>query len=263
MDKSWMNKSRSSREYLQGVKDFLGYASTNASKDGTISCPCVRCVNSYILKIDVVHDHLVSFGISKGYDRWYGETTLATTFANPCEAHVEDMELDHDDIHNILDDTFPMHIRFVEEIGDEVNASASSNKGPSVQQPTQVPDKNAQKFYDLLKDAEQPLYEGCTKYIKLSAILHLYHVKCLKGLTNDTITMIFQAVKDMLPSDAKLPKDYYEDKKIIKGLGLSYEKIHACPNDCMLFWKEHANDDFCKCGASRWITDELNETNLV
>ncbi|KAH7834062.1 hypothetical protein Vadar_012374 [Vaccinium darrowii] len=75
--------------------------------------------------------------------------------------------------------------------------------------------------------------------------------------------MILRLLKVMLPPDAKLPKDCYEAKKIIKDLGLNYEKIHACPNDCMLFWKEHANDDFCKCCASRWVTNDAgSEPNV-
>lgn len=55
----------------------------------------------------------------------------------------------------------------------------------------------------------------------------------------------------MLPSYANLLKDYYDVKKIIKDLGLDYEKIHVCPNDFMLFWKEHANNEVCHYGASR------------
>ena len=42
-----------------------------------------------------------------------------------------------------------------------------------------------------------------------------------------------------------LPKKYYEVKKIIRGLGLDYEKIHACPKDCMLFRGERANQESC------------------
>ena len=58
--------------------------------------------------------------------------------------------------------------------------------------------------------------------------------------------MLLQVLQDLLPSDAK---------KIIKDLGLGYEKIHACPNDCMLFWKENANLDACPhCEESRWKT---------
>jgi hypothetical protein len=31
----------------------------------------------------------------------------------------------------------------------------------------------------------------------------------------------------------------------MKDLGLGYEKIPACRNDCMLFWKENENLDIC------------------
>ena len=50
-----------------------------------------------------------------------------------------------------------------------------------------------------------------------------------------------------------LAVSYYEAKKTIKDHGLSYNKIDACRNDCMLFWKENAKLDACKvCHASRW-----------
>jgi hypothetical protein len=34
----------------------------------------------------------------------------------------------------------------------------------------------------------------------------------------------------------------YQFKKIMSALGLKYEKIGVCPDNCMLFWKEHANE---------------------
>ena len=46
---------------------------------------------------------------------------------------------------------------------------------------------------------------------------------------------------------------FYEAKKILCSLGLQYEKIHACPNDCMLYRKEFADNKSCPiCGESRW-----------
>ena len=40
---------------------------------------------------------------------------------------------------------------------------------------------------------------------------------------------------------------------MIKDLGLDYKKIDACPNDCMLYWREHEKDNSCyKRGASQW-----------
>jgi hypothetical protein len=38
------------------------------------------------------------------------------------------------------------------------------------------------------------------------------------------------------------------------ALGLKYEKIDVCPDNCMLFWKEHANEKKClECGQSSFI----------
>uniref|UniRef100_A0A803N7J0 Uncharacterized protein n=1 Tax=Chenopodium quinoa TaxID=63459 RepID=A0A803N7J0_CHEQI len=46
---------------------------------------------------------------------------------------------------------------------------------------------------------------------------------------------------------------------MIKSLSLESIKIDACPNNCMLFWKDHANADECvKCHASKWKIDEHN-----
>ena len=41
-------------------------------------------------------------------------------------------------------------------------------------------------------------------------------------------------------------------------MGLGYEKILACHNDCMLFWKDNNDLDSCvKCGQSKW-KDEVH-----
>jgi hypothetical protein len=40
----------------------------------------------------------------------------------------------------------------------------------------------------------------------------------------------------------KLPKDMYHSKKLVKGLGMDYEKIDLCRNSCMLFWNEHKEE---------------------
>ncbi|XP_056688131.1 uncharacterized protein [Spinacia oleracea] len=42
-------------------------------------------------------------------------------------------------------------------------------------------------------------------------------------------------------------------KPLYEDLGLSYEKIDACVNDCMLFWKDDEQLEHCKvCKAARW-----------
>ncbi|WVZ76715.1 hypothetical protein U9M48_024667 [Paspalum notatum var. saurae] len=44
-----------------------------------------------------------------------------------------------------------------------------------------------------------------------------------------------------------------EAKKLIRALGLGYESIHVCPNNCVLFRKAYEKNNECPiCGASRW-----------
>ena len=69
--------------------------------------------------------------------------------------------------------------------------------------------------------------------------------------------MLLQFLLDFLHSNAKLPKDCYETREIIKDLGLSYKKIHAYPKNCILYWKENANFEACpNCNRSRWESNE-------
>ncbi|XP_058784764.1 uncharacterized protein LOC131659614 [Vicia villosa] len=60
--------------------------------------------------------------------------------------------------------------------------------------------------------------------------------------------------------DLNISESFYKTKAMISGLGLDYKKIDACPNDCMLFWKEHEKDISCTiCEASRWKQNAATE----
>lgn len=48
-------------------------------------------------------------------------------------------------------------------------------------------------------------------------------------------------VKGCITRRQSMPNSFYDTKKAILGLGLGYEKIHACPNDCILNWRDLAN----------------------
>jgi len=65
--------------------------------------------------------------------------------------------------------------------------------------------------------------------------------------------MLLKFLEELLPENSCLPSSYQDCKLIIKDLGFSYEKIDACPNDCVLFRKEYENEVRCpKCHASRY-----------
>jgi len=38
-----------------------------------------------------------------------------------------------------------------------------------------------------------------------------------------------------------VPENLYRSKKMVNELGLGYEKIDACPNHCMLYYKENSD----------------------
>ena len=58
----------------------------------------------------------------------------------------------------------------------------------------------------------------------------------------------------MLPKDNELPATTYEAKQVLCPLGLEIQKIHACPNDCILYrGEEYEKLDACLvCHASRY-----------
>jgi hypothetical protein len=50
----------------------------------------------------------------------------------------------------------------------------------------------------------------------------------------------------MLPKDNELPATTYKAKLLVCPLGLEVQKIHACPNDCILY----RNDEYENLDAS-------------
>ncbi|CAL2260020.1 unnamed protein product [Prunus armeniaca] len=68
------------------------------------------------------------------------------------------------------------------------------------------------EFANVIGDGDQPLYPGSKLLI-------------LQGYS--------------LPEGNTLPSSMYEAKKTLSALRMSYEKIHVCPNDCILYRKDN------------------------
>ena len=84
-------------------------------------------------------------------------------------------------------------------------------------------------------------------------MLSLVNVKARYGWSDKSFTSLLQIVHDLLPQDNTLPKSYYQAKKILCPMGMEYQKIHACPNDCILYRHEFEEMSKCpRCGASRY-----------
>ena len=154
----------------------------------------------------------------------------------------------------MLRDLFGVHD--VREHNNESQPGVHGAKEPIIDD---EPDKgDAQKYDDLLKQANKPLHEK-TKHSKLSAIIHLYNLKCVGGVTNTIFSAFLEFVNQLLPDDGEaLPVNTYKAKKFSRDMGFEYEKIIACHNDCTLFWKDNKTLDSCvKYGQSKW-NDEVH-----
>nr|XP_016503730.1 PREDICTED: uncharacterized protein LOC107821792 [Nicotiana tabacum]XP_016503731.1 PREDICTED: uncharacterized protein LOC107821792 [Nicotiana tabacum]XP_016503732.1 PREDICTED: uncharacterized protein LOC107821792 [Nicotiana tabacum] len=120
--------------------------------------------------------------------------------------------------------------------------------------------EDAKRFFKF-RGREQELYLGCENFNKQSFTIRLYLFKSLHGLSNVAFLDLLELLKELFPF-AKLPESFNKAKNMIKDLGLHYDKIHACPNDCMLFWNDNAKADNCSvCGSSRWKSSNRALTN--
>ncbi|XP_054782392.1 uncharacterized protein LOC129289620 [Prosopis cineraria] len=107
------------------------------------------------------------------------------------------------------------------------------------------------EMLEMLKsDAEKPLYVGCTEFTKLSVVLKLYNLKVSNGWSDKSFTENLTLIKQLLPANNELLRTIYEVKQMLRSIGMSYEKIHACLNDCILFRNKYASLMECpKCNA--------------
>nr|ABA97946.2 transposon protein, putative, CACTA, En/Spm sub-class [Oryza sativa Japonica Group] len=119
---------------------------------------------------------------------------------------------------------------------------------------TEDNDRDFEKFSKLVEDCQMSLYDGCkSKHSKLSCVLELMKLKASNGWLYKSFTELLELLKDLLPEGNNLPQTTYEAKQVLCPLGLEVRRIHACPNDCILYYKEYADLDVCPIyGASRY-----------
>lgn len=218
-----------SEEYENGVEEFVKIAVKHATDRDRIICPCLNCCYGGRGNGVVLRNHLLANGIDRSYTCWTMHSEMSNNnvdFQNneTYESNEFDTNtFDHDRVDEMLD--------VVEE---------DLRDCPEM-------------FERLVSDSEKPLYDGCSKFTRMSAVLKLYNIKARNGWSDKSFTDLLTLLIDMLPKDNVLPSRNYEAKKMLCSIGMSYEKIHACPNDCILFRNEYASLNECpKCNVSRY-----------
>nr|KYP76305.1 hypothetical protein KK1_020539 [Cajanus cajan] len=194
--------------------------------NGRFFCPCVNCCNATRLELDVIREHLLCDGFLKNYTHWiwHGENVDIQSVSVETQTQTFTQEIDMDDrLEEMLRDVDPESF------------------------------KRAHMYETICNDLEKPLYPNCTKFTRLSAILRLFNLKARNGWSDKSFTELLELLKEMLPEGNTLPNRNYEAKKVLCPMGLEYKKIHACPNDCMLYHGEFEGLHQCpRCGLSRY-----------
>ena len=236
MDRRWVHGRLFSDEYLKGVEEFMKFVRGKFSEDEEILCPCSICLNQMYRHQTMVQRHLLMNGMQSSYTKWihHGEELDVDVV----EMHVTDDGAGHDgDIDAV---------RF-EELLEGLQTAAVEEGGIA----------DDLFLTNLMAEAKRELYPGCTKFSKFSFVVKLLHMKSFYRISNTAFSAILKLLGKAFPAVNTVPKSYDDAKKLLRRLGLGYESIHVCLNNCVLFRKQYAELDHCPFyETSRWKDPE-------
>ena len=87
-------------------------------------------------------------------------------------------------------------------------------------------------------------------------------VKTSERMTNKSFDAMLAAFHESFPDASELPHTYSKMKNFLRAVGIGYDMIHVCKNNCVLFRKDYANLSECpKCKSSRWKDGDAVKRN--
>jgi len=239
-----------SKEFIDGVHEFIEAAEIH-KYDGFVRCPCKFCKNEKDYSSSrTIHSHLFNSGFMPNYYVWtkHGERGIVLDNNVEEEDRIPDFAANYNSFFNdtamgepeedtegyVVEDDLGQMLREAEE-GCET-------------------EKESRDLKRMLEDYRTLLYPDCKQdQKKLGTTLELLQWKASNGLSDKGFEELLKLIKNLLPEGNTLPETTYEAKKVVCPLGLEAQKIHACPNDCILYRGEYENLDSCPvCNACRY-----------
>ena len=249
-----MYGDRRSGAYREGVRSFIVVAEANKRRDGFMCCPCVECRNEKdYTSSRVIQSHLLRSGFMSGYNVWtkHGERGVMMEDG-------DEEENDDDNYRSMFPEYAYTAMEDNEEGGEERGPDEPADDlGRVISDAKRGCDteKERLQFEQMLQDHNKLLYPSCEDgQKKLGSTLELLKWKAETGVTDSGFEKLLLLMKKMLPRKNEFPTSTYEAKKLFCPLGLDVQKIHACPNDCILYRGEkYENMDKCLvCTALRY-----------
>jgi hypothetical protein len=107
---------------------------------------------------------------------------------------------------------------------DEMIADIGSEYEVGSREQGQPPEM--QNFYRLLTTADEKVHDGIDVTV-LQVVTCLMVMKSKYSFSNQCYNDIVKLIIDLIPTKHNMPKDLYQSKKIVSGLGMNYEKVKA------------------------------------
>ena len=263
MNRQWMYGDRHTSEYIKGVHDFLEVAEAN-KQNGFMCCPCPICGNmkSYSDR-KILHTHLLYKGFMPHYNVWTRHGEIGVMMEDGEEEEYDD---------NYVPPEYGDATEHQDAPDDVHDGAATGEAAEDQEEPDDVPDdddlrrvivdartqcesqKEKLKFDRMLEDHKKGLYPNCEDgNTKLGTVLELLQWKAENAVPDKGFEKLLKILKKKLPKDNELPDSTYAAKKVVCPLGLEVQKIHACPNDCILYRGAYKDLNACPvCGALRY-----------
>ncbi|XP_071739517.1 uncharacterized protein [Rutidosis leptorrhynchoides] len=234
IDKNWIGlRNRVSSEFLTGLNAFIARCENHLNDIGKCQCPCITCGNTRRHTPREIYQHIIRNGFEPSYKIWrhHGEELPPPPVVHNTPDPLRNF------LHDVQGETI---LEFTEE---------GSNDDETMNDTIETPSAGLE---DLIDATQTELYPG-SRLSSLEFLAKLTHLKVLNRWTNTAFDQLLELLIQSHPPDNTIPKSYYETKKWMKKIGLGYEAIHACKNDCCLFYKEYKDLDNCPiCEESRW-----------
>ena len=213
--------SRFTSEWQTGFKNYIQSIFGGTSEEETALCPCTRCrCMSYGTQKEV-RTHMAVRGFDESFIQGEGNgPPLLVEKDNADEGMRDHADGSHELISSLING-----VVHGEVIGND----------------EEDPNESAKKLYRLLEEAKKELYPGCKEVTKVSFIVMLFQIKCMDGLSNNCLERILRLFLLVLPDGHCLPTSLDKVRKVVRDLGLDYQKIHASVNDCVLFRGDYAD----------------------
>ena len=94
-------------------------------------------------------------------------------------------------------------------------------------------------FETVRKSAEENIYDRSKRYPKHWTVLHfileLLTLKAKHSWSYGSFNDLLHILAWLLPKPNKVPANTYRAKKLVSPFTMGVERIHACPNHCILY----------------------------